>query len=399
MNANGCEEIDACLLPPTEPANESAELVCTAAEACEVFAEGVCPEIANNALRELSPEGINCLTQSLEMDCSAELTDCFSATAPPATNACGDYCFIGSLCGTLPMGQSEFDCVEECEAASNDEDPSAFAPFQAQVACIEVDSCESFSACVSGLGESDACADLCAQRASCGVEEEGECLARCANRYATERSRRERTCGALLSCESSSLCQIPEAPNCDDYCQPLAECGLADPSCITQCDNAELYNPESHLPALACVNSSERCDLIAECQVDTSAGQGCINYCAYAAGCIDGDLTGAPTEDCVLSCARGELGADQSAEFIPARDCIAALDTEALTCGEVSACFREPSDSCVTLCELANTCALPLSGELASDCVAACELGDVPDQAIICALNAEQRDIGCGGRR
>ena len=397
VNANSCEEIDACLTPAVEPVNESAELVCGAAETCGVFAEGTCPELANRALRELSPEGINCLVQTLEADCSAELTSCFSNTAPPATDACADYCFIGALCDSLPEEQSEFDCVEECEALAADGDPAAFAPYQAQVACLNVGSCQDFSNCISGSGNSDACADLCAQQALCGVEEEAECLMRCSSRYATERSRRERTCGSLLSCESSELCQIPEAPNCEDYCQPLQSCGLADPSCITLCDNAELAQPEAHLPLLTCVNTSERCDYIGACETDQSAAQACLNYCSYLSGCNGAEGTpGEISEECALACARGELSDEQGAEFIPAYDCLSALEAGSMTCEDLSTCVNSAPSMCNTLCEAATTCALPLVGELADDCVTACEGGAVSETIQLCAISATQRASGCG---
>jgi hypothetical protein len=397
VSATDCNAISTCLEPAIEPIGETVSQVCAAAEICDVFAEGVCPEVADRALRELSPEGIECLLETFESDCSADLTTCFTSTTTASDNACADYCFIGALCDTLPMDQSEFDCVEECQALAASNDPTAFTPYQAQIACVDVGSCQAFNDCISGTGTGDACSDLCTQRSFCEIEDEEDCMNRCSNRFSTERSRRERTCGALLSCESSDLCQIPEAPNCEDYCQPLDTCGLADPDCLTQCDNAELYNPDEHLPLLTCVNASERCDFVSACQEDQSNAQACLTYCAYLDGCsANSDDLGEPTETCALACARGELNETQALEFIPAYGCISDLDSTQASCSDVSQCIDNSSSSCQALCTLANRCGLPFTEEFDTDCITACEGGDLPIADQLCAISADQREAGCG---
>ena len=339
---------------------------------------------------------MNCLIDSLNNDCSSDLTSCFNQTEAANDNACSDYCFVASLCESLPEDQSEFDCVEECQMLVATEDPIAFAPYQSQIACAGQNSCQAFSDCLSGTGTDDACVDLCAQRASCGVEDEMACLSRCNSLYATERSRRERTCGALLSCESNDLCQIPQAPNCASYCAPVEACGLATADCITQCDNAELYQPESHLPRLTCVNASERCDYVEECLDDQSNANACLNYCAYLSGCSANGELGEPSEGCAVSCARGELSTEDANLFLPAASCLAALNPNDASCGDVSNCLDNAPSLCEELCSLVNGCGLPLSGELANNCVSACEAGEVSNSEQLCAMSAAQREEGCG---
>lgn len=392
-DANGCDALEACLEPPAPALSESVTQICDLAETCELFFEGACPEVAGEVLRELSDEGISCLADRLEADCASDLTDCFASAQPAMQSDCAQYCFEGAICDVLQEGQSEFDCVEECNELATDADPSAFADYAARIACINALSCEDLEACLSGVGSNDSCADLCAQQAGCGFEEEAACLDRCNSHYATERGRQERACGRLLSCENSQQCVIPPAPNCEDYCSPLEACGLTDETCLTRCDNAELANPEAHLPLLTCVNSSARCDRVDGCSADTSAANACLAFCSYQAGCTGGDAPSAPDEACALACARGELDEADAINFATGQSCLAELSATPATCGEVEACFGTIETLCEEVCASALTCGLPLT----DDCAVLCGGEGIAESALACEVTARARGEGCLG--
>ena len=394
--AAGCEAVAECLTPPDPPLSESVDEVCTLAEGCGLFAEGACPERAGEVLRGLSSEGVSCLIDTLSSSCESDLTDCFTQGVPASAGDCSQYCFIAATCDELPAGQSEFDCVEDCNTRAMSDLASDFATYRARFACVSTNSCADFEACIGGAAERDECAELCAARASCGSEEEATCLARCTTNYTTERSRVERDCGRLLTCASTDQCTVPPAPNCADYCAPLEACGVADESCLTVCDNAEFSDPEGHLARLGCANVSERCDFISECAEDPSAAHACLNYCAYTEGCGDEEPS-TPSESCVLDCARGELALSQALEFAPARDCLGALDPLSLACGDVASCLAPVNTLCSDVCAEALTCGLPLIGDLAEDCEAACGAGEIPNETLVCSATRSARSEGCAG--
>ena len=395
--AANCEAVDTCLAPAAAPRSEAIEETCELAEGCELFSEGACPDRAADVLRELSEEGVRCLNERLTQDCDQDLTECFTQTRPISNGDCGSYCFSAATCGLLPEGQSEFDCIEECNQVVDSGDQTELADYQARFACAEVRSCNELNQCIAGVGNNDSCAELCAQRSSCGSEDETACLDRCNARFSSERSRRERICGQLLSCERADQCVIPPAPNCDDYCEPLVACGEEAGPCLTRCDNAELADPEGHIARLTCVNASERCDLLSTCEDDTSAATACLAYCAYQAGCETGTELGQPTEACALSCARGELTGDDAITFAGASTCLAEQPTSPNSCADVEACFAPLTNSCEALCAESFDCLLPFTGQLASDCVSACEGGAFSDSELACGVLASSRAEGCEG--
>ena len=389
-SAADCQGVADCLSPPPPPLSDGVDLACQVAEMCGVFEEGVCPEVMGEVARGLSSAGLSCLSEQLTDSCEATLIPCFAQGASVDQTVCNEYCLIASLCGGLEEGQSELDCADECGALVQ-EGASTFSAYTARVACNSAQSCDTFNACLSGAGTSDECVALCAQRVACGAEENADCLSRCNSRFSTERSRVERACGQVLTCEAfSDQCALSPVPACDERCAPLQGCDLAEITCVTECDNEAFIDEEAHLEQLSCVNSTARCDEIAECETDPLRGRACLAYCEREVNC-GGDRD--DREMCILSCARGDLEGD-TASFELARDCLSGLDSSA-DCPTLDACFADQSlaDLCTSYCATVEGC-----GFSSEDCLTECQatpssLGD----ALGCVVNTTARSEGCSG--
>jgi hypothetical protein len=388
--AQSCEAVSACLEPPAPPISEAAAAACAGGEACGALAEGACPEVMAEVAGGLRAEGISCLTSALTGSCDASLVPCLTQELTPDRAACDDYCLAARLCGALPAGQSELDCVDACVATLGTGSAS-------RLACAEASSCPDFTACVSGGGGVGGCEALCADRAACGQEEEGACLTRCEARSATLRTRVEGSCAALLTCEASdATCALPPAPACEELCGPLSECGIAPDGCVVACDDAALLAPEAFLPRLACVNATDRCDRRSACDQDTSAGDACLAYCERAQGCDGGEGS---VESCVLTCARGELSAPDREAFLLASACLASARGQG--CEALDACFTSaPASSalCAEVCAAVSACGFEQAAAGEAACVSACEADPSAwGEGLSCVAQSARRGEGCLG--
>ncbi len=391
MGAQSCEAVSDCLAPPAPPISEAAQAACDAGAACGALAEGACPDAMSAVAGGLRPEGVACLTEALTGACDQSLVPCLTQELAPDRAYCDDYCLAARLCGALPAGQSELDCVDSCAAELASGGASGLV-------CGQVSTCADFSACVGGGGGGgDDCEALCADRAACGQEEEGACLTRCGARAATLRSRVERSCAALLTCEASdATCALPPAPACGELCGPLSACGLAAEGCVSSCDDADLLTPGAFLPRLACVNATERCDAMASCEQDPAAGDACLSYCERAVTCGGGEGS---MESCVLTCARGELPAAERETFALAAPCLAAARGQG--CEALDACLSAapaPSALCAEACAAAAACGFEQAAGGEPACVSACEADPAAwGEQLSCVAVSARRGEGCLG--
>jgi len=316
---------------------------------------------------------------------------CLTQEVAPERAACDAYCLAARLCGGLPAGQSELDCVDSCAAAL---DAGAGA---SRLACGQAASCVDFRACVGGGGGGGGCEALCADRAACAQEEEGACLARCEGRAATLRARVEGACASLLTCEASEgRCALPPAPPCEELCGPLDTCGLAPEGCVAACDDADLLAPGAFLPRLACVNATERCDAMAACEQTQAAGDACLAYCERAVTCEGGTES---LESCALTCARGALPAAEREAFALAAPCLAAARGQG--CAALDACVASapaPAALCAEVCAAVSACGFEQAAGGEAACVAACAADPAAwGESLSCVAVGARRGEGCLG--
>lgn len=395
-----CDAIAACGAPAVREivGEASLEDLCAANADCPLFAAETCVDDARAVLEGLADNSIDCLVDHLTGSCDdGELFRCFRP-AGGANADCDDHCLVGTLCNVLPAGQTEGVCVEECNAVvAGQGTPDQQVALEAALLCDEGLTCADVQACRGAGGPADQCDETCARETECGSPEDaGACRARCLDRFASDRSRAERACVAAAStCEQVGLCLPPPPPPCERLCALLDPCDLGGSDCATACDNADLADPSTFLPRVACDASTDRCSARAICEGgDLSGGVACLAWCRTSLECAGGDAAG--MLDCVEACGAG-LGGAAGLTFDGARACLEAAGADA-ACAELQACVNdvEPDAFCQGYCEGLDHCLLT-EGTVEA-CVADCQERTLEADYLAeaaCTLNAIRRGAGC----
>jgi hypothetical protein len=390
ISANGdCEVIETCLGNGEMNVNQMVTDVCEQAISCNIFTADQCEASLSRFAYHLSVDSLSCMQTLLVEDCNANLTSCFFETNYD-TNQCADHCLFADSCGSLPVGQNEFDCVETCTQLAQDE-ARDFLNYSAQFICNESNTCEEFNACLAIREEADDCRAYCDQQSTCGQADE-TCVDSCQARFGSQRGRVERECGQLLTCEADQTCALDPAPNCALLCEPLQRCDLAGDNCIANCDDQDLVNFDYFLESLTCVESTTRCDIMAECLGDSDRGDACLAYCRYQDQCNEGNES---IEACVIQCNRYELNADVQASILLNQECLAGLNANA-ACDDYSNCLQEETDVtdlCDDFCTAVNSCSFETE-----NCLSECQNNATTNSDnIACVLSSDQRGEQCLG--
>jgi hypothetical protein len=396
MCVNGaadCEGVALCANPADRPivGQHTVDDVCAANGQCGFFPADGCADTVGAALRHARDNAVDCLVDHLGDACQDPIYSCF-APAPLPMDACDEHCAVSNVCGFLPDGQSEFDCLEACRAALEGDDPAAKRDQLAALPCAYAADCPSVQACRQTATADAACAAVCDKEAGCGADRD-QCMVHCSEAFGSARGQAERACvTAAADCGGVGRCLPPPPPDCTAICEPLDACGLGGDHCLQDCDDADVANPDAFLPTMSCVRSSARCDGRAACQGgDLSGGAACLAWCKAVGECAGHDAD--PT-DCVRQCADGLTGAD-GLRFEQAHDCLAQAGADA-ECGAIQACLDGAGgDACGGVCAALGRCHLE---DDAQACASTCAEGaDTPDgiAAAACTLRAERRGEGC----
>ncbi|MCB9543996.1 MAG: hypothetical protein H6703_16335 [Myxococcales bacterium] len=393
--ARDCAELEACSRQTARPivGDATVDELCAANEGCGFLDGPSCVEASPALLRRLADGAIDCLTEVFTDACAEGPLGCF-APGTFALAACDEYCANAALCGTLPDGQIELECTQQCRAAVDSGEGALIAPLRPRLACAYGDTCADIAACEAGAGAAADCAAFCARRGECAVDGGADCVADCTARGATARGFAERTRTlAAAECDGAALCVAPPPPDCATLCAPLDACALGGADCVRRCDDADFADPTGFLPTLACVSATERCDARARClDGDLAGGAACLAWCRRANDCQGG---GGDPVDCVVECGGGLAGAD-GLTFDGARDCLAAAGADA-ECAALDACVDAvPADGyCAAFCGAVDGCRL---GEGEDACLAACRAAPADAERVeqaACVLNARRSGAGC----
>lgn len=393
--AADCEELAACGQQVSRDivGEASIEEMCAADEPCGFFAPQVCVDVAEPILRELADGAIDCLTTSFNA-CDASVARCFAPATLPV-EACDEYCAVSALCGTLPGGQVEFECVQQCRAALGTGDQALIAPLRPGLACAYGDTCADIAACIEASGAADACPAYCARLAEFGRPVPDDCEAVCLERGRTARGFAERSCTLAAGTAEAvdAHCAVPPPPRCDALCERLDACQLGGPECVASCDDDDFADPDAFLPRLACNVATARCDERAICEGgDLSGGDACRAWCKRESECNGADID---PVDCLIECGEG-LPAAEGLLFDGARPCLEEAGPDA-ECEDLDACVEAvPADGyCESFCAATVGCRLAEGNEACiADCRRNAEDAEQIEQAA-CAIAAQRAGAGC----
>ena len=396
-NAADCNELAACDARIDRPivGEHTVEDLCAANATCGFMAAETCPEVAADLLGRLADGAVDCFTDHFTHQCDEPPYGCF--TSPPApVGGCEEHCLVSDLCGLLPDGQTEFECLGACQAALATGDPVAVDPYLPFFECAFLNNCADILACHDRADTDAGCRDLCVEQVACNTPGARECYNSCLEHFVTERSKAERACTRVADgCDHVALCTTPEPPDCAALCGPLDVCGLTDPRCAINCDNAHFAQPAAHLPQVTCVNATARCQGRAACiEGDLGGAELCLSWCKARVTCSDNpDQT---LEACALECARGQVTGQRGLVLASASPCLEATGSDG-SCAELRACINgaDFSGYCPDYC--ADLARCRLTDDVAA-CTATCRGGNQgPDDFVgaACTLNARRRGESC----
>lgn len=396
-NAANCDELAACAARNQRPivGDATIEEMCAANADCGFLTVETCAEDAEPLLRRLADGAIDCFTDHFQNACGEPPYDCFTP-APAPERGCEEHCRVSDICGLLPEDELEVDCLEPCQAALASMDPVLINPYLPLFECATLDSCPAVRECQRLARPNVACREVCQTQIECRADGNDECLDECLEGFNTDRSRAERACSfATEGCDNVNLCVTPGPPNCALYCDPLDECGEAVARCPLDCDNAHFADPSGFLPAIACLNGSDRCSDRRRClDGELERGLACHAYCAATVACNPQALES--MEDCVVRCARDGIAGEQGLTFEAATACLVEEGPDG-DCDTLRACLNEadPDDACPAYCAELDRCLLT---EDVAACEAACRATDEPNERadIACVVNGARRNANCG---
>lgn len=395
-NAADCDEVAACEARRERPieGTRTVEELCAANAECGFMSVDTCQQVIEPVLRRLAEGAVDCFTDHFSQQCGEPPYGCF-VPAPAPEGGCEEHCLVSDLCGSLD-NQTEFECLERCQAALASGDPLAIDPYLPLFECAFGPDCATIIQCQDDSEPATACAESCHAQIDCNGPRIRSCLDDCFGRFGTDREEAERNCVSVANgCDNINLCSVPPPPDCAAYCEPLAACGLSDERCGVDCDNAHFAAPETHLPRTSCVNSTERCAGRATClEGNLAQGDLCMAWCKVRVDCVeDPDQT---AEECVLECARGEVGGQRGLVLASSEACLLANGPQA-ECGVLRDCLfdSEFHSFCPRYCAELGRCRLDND---AAACEATCRANEqvaalFAEQA--CVLNARRRGESC----
>lgn len=396
-NAASCDELAACAARNERPivGDATIEEMCAANAECGFLDVETCAEDAAALLQRLADGAIDCFTDHFQNACGTPPYDCFTP-APVPERGCEEHCRVSDLCGLLPEDQLEVDCLENCQGALASMDPLLIDPYLPLFECAFLNSCPDVQACQRLAEPRVACREICQTQLECDADGAEACLDECLEGFNTHRAQAERACSfATEGCDNVNLCVTPPPPDCDLYCGPLDACGAANARCPVECDNAHFADPAGFLPAIACLNGSDRCSDRQRCIDDgPERGQACLAYCTTTVGCNPQAVES--MEACVVRCASQGIAGELGMAFEAASPCLLEVGPDG-ACDDLRACLNDadPDDACPVYCAELDRCLLT---EDVAACEAACretnDPNDITDAA--CVVNGRRRNANCG---
>ncbi|MBV70634.1 MAG: hypothetical protein CMH52_04720 [Myxococcales bacterium] len=391
--SNSCDDFLSCQRIEIDGVSpDDVARLCAADEACSFFGEQ-CVERATDLLTLTDSSTLDCAIDRLENQCDVGLLSCLRPAFPPV-GMCDEFCAVSAICGALPQGQLELECVADCRAIIEAEDRIRLAEIWRGLGCAYANSCDEFVDCTEqDLGVLD-CAGLCQRRSECNPEQDGGCVDACAARQSTLRNWAERLCTqAAATCDGVSLCVADSAPPCDRLCTLYEACGQDSLSCQTACDDGHYLGDETFIEEYACATAEQACDGRLQCRGgDRDAGLSCLNWCQFQTQCGESD---ADILDCLDSCSAG-LPGEQGLIFEASNQCLVNLG-QGPACEDLSDCFNAVSadELCLQSCNEQVRCGLiDESAQCVQLCTERFEADDV-DQ-LSCVLRTQRLNAGCG---
>ncbi|MGC6417324.1 MAG: hypothetical protein ACON3Z_09400 [Bradymonadia bacterium] len=387
-----CEAFQDCLRAGPEPVDMAAvERLCEADAGCGFFTQD-CSETVTPLVATTDSATQECIVERLTNDCGTSFLDCLRP-AFPAPVLCDEFCAVSAICGTLPPGQLELECVGLCREIVETRDRERLPEIWRGLNCAYAQSCDEFSVCTADVADALDCDGLCALRDECELQDAGMCEARCDEDSGQLRNWAERLCTQVASgCDNVALCVAPEGPPCGRLCEPYEACGIDLNACVVACDDRDFLGQTDFLERYACTAAAMDCDQRLECRAGNfDGGFACLNWCRHELDCANdqGDML-----DCLDQCGTGLQGAD-GISFAASYDCLEALGADG-DCVGVSACLEQvdPAVLCEASCAEQQRCLLL---DEQAPCEAACleqyAAGDF--ERLQCVLNARRTGAGC----
>lgn len=375
-----------------------------------------------------------CLHEGLTDPCPPidAISNCLGGDQAPPD--CAGSCHAHALCGTLPAGQAEEECVQACSVRVQGLDAQALA-FVLDCGRAS-ETCEAFQDCQLERAPETRCASACGRAVVCGADEnEVDCTETCSADFVHPAWRDWLACvEADLRCEAVATCPRRLPIGCEEQCARRRECdaNVDAATCVRACQDIFAGDRITGIVLAACVLGASSCgdpaaelefqerDSLALCERDFPASGGsCPAHCRARVEC-----RGRPDDEmvaCLTSC--GDPASDTHLEMLAGLGCylgygpfaacpnivscapdLASLDCRSL-CGAKDACGLG-TVNCLDECEnqpLSRLRALQQAGcvEAAGDCEAlsVCLSGPVVVEAVdvrtFCeAVNSCPNDVG-----
>ncbi|MEE2756666.1 MAG: hypothetical protein VYA30_08385 [Myxococcota bacterium] len=391
--SNTCDDFLSCQRIEIDGVNpDDVARICAADEACAFFGDQ-CVESATDLLTLTDNNTLDCAVDRLENQCDVGLLSCLRPAFPPV-GMCDEFCAVSAICGTLPQGQLELECVADCRGIIESEDRIRLAEIWRGLGCAYANSCAEFVDCTEqDLGVLD-CEGLCQRRAECTPEQDDGCVDACQARQSTLRNWAERLCTqAAATCDGVGLCVADNPPPCDRLCTLYEACGQDASDCQTACDDRDYLGEDTFVEEYACAAAGQGCDSRLQCRGgDRQAGLPCLNWCQFQTQCSQGDVD---ILDCLDSCSAG-LPGEQGLIFEAANQCLVDLGPGP-ACDDLNDCFDAVSadELCVQSCSEQARCGLiDDPAQCVQPCIDRFDANDVDE--LSCILRTQRLNVGCG---
>lgn len=241
-----------------------------------------------------------CLHEGLTDPCPSidAITNCQGGRQ--AQPDCAGSCHAHALCGTLPAGQAEEECVQACFVRVQGLDAQALAYV---LDCGRASgTCEAFQDCQLERAPETRCAIACGRAVACGADEnEVDCTETCSADFVHPAWRDWLACvEADLQCEVVAACPRSLAIGCEEQCARRRECDAnvdAD-TCVRACEEIFVGDRISGIVLVACVLGASSCgdpavefefqepDSVAMCEFDFfTSGGSCAAHCRARVEC------------------------------------------------------------------------------------------------------------------
>lgn len=367
-----CRRADECLNPQAGPVQVDRATLCAAWDPCGAQFGFPCDELW--FIAQDQPGFAECVVAQLQNGCPDDpffaLEACLGNPNGQLGPGCAELCEARGVCGMLPDGQEQLECLQECSQAIQGRDGESAQRQRALFPCGIARTCDELSECLVDNSPVSACAAHCAALDGCGLAD-ADCAERCDTLYFRARQGAFRTCvdDAGDDCDAMALCDPGLPMGCAERCERQALCRIAPLDCEALCDDESFADPLTAARRTACVLTAPLCTAglspVSTCAGSPdAAGQACLGYCRAQTGC---DIEAVePLVDCLVRCGEGFVG-DEGLRFLEARGCLERANA-AGACAPLEACIPEaPAVDCPAWCDPLAACdAAP------ADCGAAC---------------------------